>query len=160
MTVRLGERFAELCDWAANENLEDALEIGYMLLGLDEITVGIPNLVDELSHPESKTILAQKRYVYWWTDGVYSNVRMDNKLCLLVIVGVTEHGHKELVAVEDGHRESEASWLELHGNRKALDEGVATPQPALPARVVAFKSVISERFAKSQSSASLVKPSI
>ncbi|TBW43762.1 IS256 family transposase, partial [Marinobacter halodurans] len=57
--------------------------------------------------------LSQKRYVYWWADGVYSNVRMDNKLCLLVIVGVTEHGRKELVAVEDGHRESEASWLEL-----------------------------------------------
>ena len=57
--------------------------------------------------------LSQKRYVYWWADGVYSNVRMDNKLCLLVIVGVTEHGRKELVAVEDGHRESEASWREL-----------------------------------------------
>lgn len=34
-------------------------------------------------------------------------------MCLLVIIGVTEHGRKELVAVEDGYRESEASWLEL-----------------------------------------------
>lgn len=57
--------------------------------------------------------LSQKRYVYWWADGIYSRVRMDDKLCLLVIIGVTEHGRKELVAVEDGHRESEASWLEL-----------------------------------------------
>jgi transposase-like protein len=57
--------------------------------------------------------LSQKRYVYWWADGVYSNVRMDNRLCLLVIIGVTEHGHKELVAVEDGFRESEDSWSEL-----------------------------------------------
>jgi transposase-like protein len=57
--------------------------------------------------------LSQKRYVYWWADGVYSNVRLDDRLCLLVIIGVTEHGHKELVAVEDGHRESEASWREL-----------------------------------------------
>jgi len=57
--------------------------------------------------------LGQKRYVYWWADGVYSNVRLDDRLCLLVIIGVTEHGHKELVAVEDGHRESEASWREL-----------------------------------------------
>lgn len=58
--------------------------------------------------------LSQKRYVYWWADGVYSNVRMDDRLCLLVIIGVAEHGHKELVAaVEDGYRESEASWLEL-----------------------------------------------
>lgn len=57
--------------------------------------------------------LSQKRYMYWWVDGVYSNVRMDERLCLLVIIGVTEHGRKELVAVEDGYRESEASWLDL-----------------------------------------------
>ena len=44
---------------------------------------------------------------------MYSNVRMDDRLCLLVIIGVTEHGRKELVAVEDGYRESEASWNEL-----------------------------------------------
>lgn len=43
--------------------------------------------------------------------GMY--VRLDDRLCLLVIVGVTEHGDKELLAVEDGHRESEASWREL-----------------------------------------------
>lgn len=57
--------------------------------------------------------LGQKRYVYLWADGVYSNVRMDDRLCLLVIIGVTEHGRKELIAVEDGYRESEASWSEL-----------------------------------------------
>ena len=61
----------------------------------------------------SQRDLSQKRYVYWWADGVYSNVRMDDRLCLLVIIGVTEHGRKELVAVEDGYRESEASWNEL-----------------------------------------------
>jgi transposase-like protein len=57
--------------------------------------------------------LANTRYVYWWADGVHSNVRMDDRLCLLVIIGVTEHGRKELVAVEDGYRESTASWEEL-----------------------------------------------
>jgi transposase-like protein len=57
--------------------------------------------------------LDDRRYVYWWADGIYSNVRLDDRLCLLVIIGVTEHGHKELIAVEDGHRESEASWYEL-----------------------------------------------
>ncbi|GAB3317648.1 hypothetical protein GCM10027428_20950 [Haliea atlantica] len=36
---------------------------------------------------------------------------MDDRLCLLVIIGVTEQGRKELVAVEDGRRESEASWF-------------------------------------------------
>ena len=57
--------------------------------------------------------LSQKKYAYFWADGIYSNVRMDDRLCLLVIIGVTEHGTKELVAVEDGFRESSASWEEL-----------------------------------------------
>jgi transposase-like protein len=38
---------------------------------------------------------------------------MDDKQCLLVIVGVTEDGNKELVALEDGYRESEQSWTEV-----------------------------------------------
>lgn len=61
----------------------------------------------------SQRDLSQKRYAYFWADGIYSNVRMDDRLCLLVIVGVDEHGHKELVAVEDGFRESSASWEEV-----------------------------------------------
>ena len=61
----------------------------------------------------SQRDLQDKRYVYWWADGIYSNVRLDDRLCLLVIIGVTDQGHKELVAVEDGYRESETSWLEV-----------------------------------------------
>jgi transposase-like protein len=57
--------------------------------------------------------LSNKRYVYWWADGIYSKIRMDDKLCLLVIIGVTESGQKELVAVHDGYRESIASWEEV-----------------------------------------------
>ena len=72
--------------------------------------------------------LSQKRYVYWWADGIYSNVRMDDKLCLLVIIGVTEQGTKEIVAIEDGFRESTASWLELLTN---LRERGLTTSPKL-----------------------------
>jgi transposase-like protein len=61
----------------------------------------------------SRRDLSDSRYVYWWADGVYSNVRMGDRLCLLVIIGVTEDGTKELVAVEDGFRESSDSWYEL-----------------------------------------------
>lgn len=60
-----------------------------------------------------KRDLSDKRYVYFWADGIYSHVRMDERLCLLVIIGVTEYGTKELVAVEDGFRESTASWTEV-----------------------------------------------
>ncbi|MGL4826616.1 MAG: IS256 family transposase, partial [Vibrionaceae bacterium] len=73
----------------------------------------------------SRRDLSQKRYVYFWADGIYSNVRMGDRLCLLVIIGVTEHGNKELVAVEDGLRESESSWTELLMGLRArgLDKG-------------------------------------
>ena len=60
-----------------------------------------------------KRDLSDKCYVYIWADGIYSHVRMDDRLCLLVVIGVTEHGHKELISVEDGFRESTASWEEL-----------------------------------------------
>ncbi len=79
--------------------------------------------------------LASKRYVYFWADGIYSNVRMDDRLCLLVIIGVTEHGRKELVAVEDGFRESSASWEEVlvKLKQRGLNEGpkLATGDGAL-----------------------------
>lgn len=57
--------------------------------------------------------LSGKEYVYWWADGIYSNVRMDDRLCLLVIIGATKDGRKELVAVESGFRESTESWQVL-----------------------------------------------
>jgi transposase-like protein len=62
--------------------------------------------------------LSAKRYVYFWVDGIYCNVRMDDKQCLLVIIGATEDGIKELVAIEGGYRESELSWSQLLLNLK------------------------------------------
>ena len=60
-----------------------------------------------------KRSLTGKHYIYFWADGLYCNVRMAEKQCLLVIIGVTESGKKELVAIEDGFRESELSWLSV-----------------------------------------------
>jgi transposase-like protein len=55
--------------------------------------------------------LSQKRYVSWWADGVYFNVRLDEeRTCVLVLIGATEDGSKELLAVVDGYRESAQSW--------------------------------------------------
>ena len=63
--------------------------------------------------------LDKKRYVYFWADGVYFNIRGDEaRQCILVIVGVDEHGHKEFAAIEDGYRESEQSWLEVLNSLK------------------------------------------
>jgi putative transposase len=60
-----------------------------------------------------KRDLSDRRYVYFWADGIYCNVRMDDRQCLLVIVGATADGHKELVAIEGGFRESELSWSQV-----------------------------------------------
>ncbi len=59
----------------------------------------------------SKRDLSGKRYVYIWADGLYFNVRLDkDRPCILVLMGATADGKKELIAVWDGHRESKASW--------------------------------------------------
>ena len=65
--------------------------------------------------------LSQKRYVYWWADGVYFNVQLDEEqTCVLALIGATEDGTKELLAVVDGYRESTQSWRELLGQLKRL----------------------------------------
>ncbi len=58
--------------------------------------------------------LSHKNYVYFWVDGIYFNVRLDDeRSCILIIIGADKHGNKELVAVSDGYRESKIS---LKGN--------------------------------------------
>jgi len=57
--------------------------------------------------------LENKRYVYWWVDGVHFSVRSDDNRCVLVVIGVNEAGKKELIALCDGFRESTESWLSL-----------------------------------------------
>jgi putative transposase len=58
--------------------------------------------------------LSGKRYVYFWVDGIYVQARLeDDAQCLLVIIGATAEGKKELVGLADGIRESAQSWKEL-----------------------------------------------
>jgi len=72
-----------------------------------------------------KRDMRRKQYVYLWADGIYCNVRMEERQCLLVIIGVTEEGKKELVALEDGFRESELSWRGVLSDlkKRGLEEG-------------------------------------
>lgn len=72
-----------------------------------------------------KRDLRGKQYVYLWADGIYCNVRMEERQCLLVIIGVSAEGKKELVALEDGFRESELSWRGVLSDlkRRGLEEG-------------------------------------
>jgi len=57
--------------------------------------------------------LSKKRYVYIWVDGIHCNVRMGDKQCILVVMGATSSGKKELIALESGYRESTQSWKEV-----------------------------------------------
>lgn len=58
--------------------------------------------------------LSDNRYVYVWADGVHFNVRLEeDRTCILVLIGATAEGTKELIAVQDGYRESEQSWKSL-----------------------------------------------
>ena len=58
--------------------------------------------------------LSDKEYVYFWVDGIYFNVRLeDDNSCILVIIGADRDGNKELVAVNDGYRESDLGWQEI-----------------------------------------------
>jgi len=62
----------------------------------------------------SKRSLAGKHYVYVWADGVHFNIRLEeDRQCILVLMGATADGHKELIALGDGFRESEQSWKAL-----------------------------------------------
>jgi transposase-like protein len=74
----------------------------------------------------SRRDLSDKEYVYFWADGVYFQARLEeSKQCILVVIGATADGKKELLAIQDGYRESEQSWLELLMDlkRRGLREG-------------------------------------
>ena len=86
--------------------------------GLSATTITRLKAVWEQEYQDwSKRSLAHRSYAYVWADGVYFNVRLedtDNKRqCMLVLMGATRDGTKELIAITDGYRESEQSWREL-----------------------------------------------
>ena len=70
--------------------------------------------------------LDKQQWVYLWADGIHSGVRSeDAKLCALTVIGVDEKGHKHLLAIEDGVRESTQSWREVL--LKLKQRGMNTP---------------------------------
>ena len=83
--------------------------------GLSPATVGRLKEAWSEEHARwSKRDLSAKRYVYFWVDGIHVQARLeDTAQCLLVIIGATPEGKKELVGLIDGVRESAQSWKEL-----------------------------------------------
>ena len=103
--------------------------LGENASGLSASTISRLKEVWQGEHEQwARRDLSTKRYVYWWADGIYFTVRLTpERPCLLVIVGTLEDGTKELVAIQDGERESRLSWRELLRDlkRRGLAEGPA-----------------------------------
>ena len=94
----------------------------------------------------SRRDLRGKRYIYWWADGIYFNVRLDaERPCLLILMGALEDGTKELVAVWDGIRESKESWQEVLRDLKARGLSEA-PKLAVGDGALGFWAALEEDF--------------
>jgi transposase-like protein len=92
--------------------------------------------------------LSKKDYVYVWVDGIHTKVRLgrDERLCCLVMVGARIDGKKELVALQDGYRESEESWAELLRDLKK--RGMRAPVLAVGDGALGFWKAVRDVFAE------------
>ncbi|KPG18612.1 IS256 family transposase (plasmid) [Mycobacterium sp. C3-094] len=89
--------------------------------------------------------LSGSDYVYLWVDGIHLKVRLDQeKLCLLVMLGVRSDGRKELVAITDGYRESTESWADLL--RDCKRRGMTAPVLAVGDGALGFWKAVREVF--------------
>jgi putative transposase len=119
--LRKTKSMEELIPWlylkgVSTSDFSDALAalVGKDAQGLSSSTVSRLKSVWEDEYEKwQKRDLSNKRYVYIWADGIYCNVRMEDRQCLLVIIGAAKDGKKELIALESGIRESEISWKEI-----------------------------------------------
>ncbi|OHE76725.1 MAG: transposase [Verrucomicrobia bacterium RIFCSPHIGHO2_12_FULL_41_10] len=92
----------------------------------------------------SKRSLKEKRYVYWWVDGIGFPARGEERRCVLVVMGVNERGQKELIALEDGFRESTESWLSLLRDLKKRE--LAAPLLTVGDGALGFWNAVTEVF--------------
>ena len=89
--------------------------------------------------------LAGTDFVYVWVDGIHLKVRLQqDKVCLLVMIGVRADGTKELIALDDGHRESTESWADLL--RSCKRRGMAAPVLAMGDGALGFWAAVREVF--------------
>jgi putative transposase len=97
-----------------------------------------------------KRPLTGREYIYMWADGVYFNVRLgeDKQLACLVLVGVLPDGTKEVIALEDGYRESTESWLSLLRDLKR--RGMPAPKLATGDGALGFWAALRQVYPQTQ----------
>jgi transposase-like protein len=151
--VRRSQRISAALPWLYLKGIStgDMREALAVLVG-DQAKGLSPNVVSRLKAEWAaecagwmKRDLSSSRYIYWWADGIHTGVREedDARQCLLVIIGVTPEGTKELVTIGDGLRESTESWREVLRDLKArgLDVG---PLLAVGDGALGFWAALSE----------------
>jgi transposase-like protein len=150
--VRKAQRVEAALPWLylrgiSTGDMQEALSV---LLG-EEAKGLSPSVVSRLKAQWSEAYaawnqrdLSEERYVYVWADGIYSTLRgEDDRLCLLVLIGVNEQGEKRLLALSDGYRESKASWLSVIQDLQA--RGLkAAPQLAIGDGALGFWAALDE----------------
>jgi transposase-like protein len=156
--LRKARRVEEVLPWLylkgiSTGDFQEALHalLGIEGKGLSASTISRLKGIWEQEHETwNRRSLKNKRYVYIWADGVYFNIRSDDaRQCILVIIGVTEQGRKEFIAIEDGYRESEQSWSELLLRIKA--QGLShSPKLAIGDGALGFWKALSKVFPKTK----------
>jgi len=160
--LRRSRSIAELIPWLYLKGIStgDFSEALQALAGPQAAGLG-PNVIVRLKEQWSQQYeawsrrdLSEKEYVYFWVDGIHVNVRLEDEAnwqqCLLVVMGATVDGHKELVAVVDGYRESEQSWYELllDLKRRGLTN---SPKLAVGDGALGFWAALPKAFAETRS---------
>lgn len=120
--LKKSKSIEELIPWLylkgiSTGDFQEALQalLGERANGLSATTINRLVKIWEDEHQAwSRRSLEGKEYVYIWADGVYFNIRLEeDRQCILVIMGATADGKKELIGIWDGYRESTQSWREL-----------------------------------------------
>ena len=142
--LRRTKNVEELLPWLylkgmSTGQFEEALaaQLGADAPGLSPTTVRRLTAAWQDEHERWRRDLSAWRYVYLWADGVYFMPRLEHdRQCILVLIGADAQGRKELLAIEDGFRESAQSWRELllrlrDQNGLVLDPELATGDGSL-----------------------------
>ncbi len=131
---------------------KDALEaiLGPNAYGLSASTInGMMKGWEQEFEQWNNRSLEGKEYVYLWADGIYLNVRLgdSDKVCMLVIMGTTKDGRKELVGLQGGYRESKTSWRDLLQSlkKRGLKEN---PKLAVADGALGFWAALAEEYPK------------
>lgn len=125
------------------------------LIGCDVSGLSSANIARLRAHWQTeyaswlKSDLSDKRYVYIWADGIHLTVRLNpDRPCVLVVIGATADGKKELIALDDGERESKASWKDLLQDLK--DRGLQAPRLAIADGGRGFWAALPEVFPETE----------